>query len=288
MAKPVREPFVVVTGAAGGVGRPLVQRLTAAGYGVIACMRDVQAAAGLGAVEVVRMDLSDVASIEAGARQIQARVGSQGLAGLVNLAGLIVDGPLELVPAEAFRNQFDVNVVAPFTITRALLPALRLAEGRVINIGAVTARTSVPFFGPVAASKAALASLNDAMRMEFGAFGVKVVLIEPGALRTGIFAKAASAQALALDHQPVERVDLYREAMAASRAAMDKSPADEPKVLIDAILTALTSNSPRPRVLVGRGASTLAFLGRLPSGLRDSLLMGSMGIAKTLKSQPAA
>lgn len=289
MPKPARKPLVVVTGAAGGVGRLLVQRLAADDYAVAACVRDVKAAADLAAVaELVELDLTDLASIEAAAQHIATEASLRGVAALVNLAGVIVDGPLELVPAQAFRRQFEVNVVGPFALTRALLPALRLARGRVVNIGAVTARTSVPFFGPVAASKAALASLNDAMRMEFGPFGVSVALIEPGALRTEIFAKAASAQARALDEQPRDLVALYRGAMAASRAAMEKSPPDDPKVLVDAILSALSARSPKPRVLVGRGAATLAFIGRLPSGLRDGLLMNSLGIAKALRAKPAA
>jgi len=145
----------------------------------------------------------------------------------------------------------------------------------------------MPFMGPLSASKAALASLSDAMRMEFALFGIKVALIEPGGIQTGIMETAAAMQAEGFKSQPPEMVELYRPALQALREAFAKAGADRPDVVVDAVLAALVSRGrPKPRGLVGRGASQLAFLGRLPIRLRDRMLMSSLGIAKALK--PAA
>lgn len=282
-----RKPAIVVTGASGGIGRPLAKRLVSAGFYVYTCVRsaDEWSAASLPAASIrpVSLDLADPASVKAAARQILSE--SRGaLTGLVNLAGVIVDGPLELVTVADFQRQFDVNVIGPFALTSALVPGLRRGRGRVVNIGAVTARTTVPFYGPIAASKAALATINDAMRMEFAPFGIKVVLIEPGAIRTDIFAKAAAVQAAALRDQPSEIVAVYRGAMDAVRLAMSKSAADDPQVVVEAVMKALTAPNPKPRVLAGKGAGVLAVLGRLPHGIRDNLLMNSLGIARAMKA----
>jgi NAD(P)-dependent dehydrogenase (short-subunit alcohol dehydrogenase family) len=133
------------------------------------------------------MDLEDAETIEAAVREVARIVGHGRLSGLVNMAGVIVEGPLEATPPVELRRQFEINVIGPFAVTQALLPFLKQAHGKVVNIGAISAHLTVPFYGPIAASKSALASLNDAMRLEFAQFGVDVILIEPGAMKTGIF-----------------------------------------------------------------------------------------------------
>jgi NAD(P)-dependent dehydrogenase (short-subunit alcohol dehydrogenase family) len=283
---------VLVTGANGGVGLALTKRLCEDGWHVFAGVRTPAAASLLQAlgrqrVSPIIFDVTAQDDIESMRSYVSARVGDEGLQALVNCAGIIVDGPLELIPVEHFRHQFEVNVTAPFAVTRALLPLLRRGCGRVVNIGAVSARTTAPFFGPIAASKAALASLNDAMRMEFAPFGIKVALIEPGGLQTGIWKTSAAFQIEGLKSQSLELVNTYRPAMDAMRAAFAKAGLDGPEVVVNAAIDALTRRGgPRPRVLVGKGAAQLAFLSCLPIRLRDSLLMSMLGIDKTLK--PAA
>ncbi|PTQ13281.1 hypothetical protein CLG96_03990 [Sphingomonas oleivorans] len=239
---------VVVTG---GVGEKLRPRLEHAGFRVVGCARS-------GAD--VTMDLGDDASIQAGVEAILRLRGEDRLAGLVNLAGIIVEGPLELIPPEELRRQFEINV------------------------GAVTARTTLPFFGAVAASKAALASLTETLRMECAPLGIAVTLIEPGALKTDIFRKASDAQAQSLARQPREIVALYEPAMAAARTAMAGSPVDDPDVVARAIEAALVDARPKLRVLAGKGTATLALLGRLPARLRDHLLLSQLGITKALRT----
>jgi NAD(P)-dependent dehydrogenase (short-subunit alcohol dehydrogenase family) len=177
------QKWIVVTGASAGIGKALIERLARDGRNVIATARDparISVPNGPGRVEVVRLDFEDPAGVETAARDAARIAGSAGLPGLVNMAGIIIEGPLEAVPTQALRRQFEVNVIGPVSLTQALLPLLAKARGRIVNIGAVSAHLTPPFYGPIAASKAALASLNDAMRQEFAPLGIKVFLIEPG------------------------------------------------------------------------------------------------------------
>ena len=152
--------WTVVTGASAGIGKALVERLARDGRNVIAMARDparVSIPNGPGRVKAVRLDFDDPPSVEAASRDLATIVGDAGLVGLVNMAGIIIEGPLEAVPPQAIRRQFEVNVIGPVTLTQALLPLIAKARGMVVNIGAVSAHLTPPFYGPIAASKAALA-----------------------------------------------------------------------------------------------------------------------------------
>lgn len=279
---------ILVTGASGGIGRHLVARLAGEGYAVIACARAAESIAipnsPPGRVIPLSLDVTDEASIAQAAARVAAEVGPRGLAGLVNMAGIIVEGPLDLISVGDFRTQFEVNVIGVFALTRALLPQLRRARGRIVNIGGAAAHVTGPFFGAISASKAALASINDAMRMEFRPLGIEVVLIEPGAIETGIWARSGALLERSFAAEPADKVAFYKPAIDAMRAAMRKSPADQPRVVVEAIMTALTDRRPRPRRLVGKGTAQIAILRRLPIRMRDRLMMQVLGIAKALKT----
>jgi NAD(P)-dependent dehydrogenase (short-subunit alcohol dehydrogenase family) len=277
--------WIAVTGASAGIGKALVERLARDGRNVIAMARDparVRFPNGPGRVEAVRLDFDDPPSVKAASCDIARIVGGVGLAGLVNMAGIIIEGPLEAVPAEAIRRQFEVNVIGPVALTQVLLPLIAKGRGMVVNIGAVSAHLTPPFFGPIAASKAALASLNDAMRQEFAPMGVKVVLIEPGAMKTGIFATSRAARDEWLAQRPeVER--RYAPALVAMERAFEKSGADEPEIVVKAVMAALSGRRTKPRAVVGKGAGAFVLLSRLPIRLRDRLVRSALGLSEALK-----
>lgn len=285
MTRGQQQGWVVVTGATGGLGRALVSRLIAEGRDVIAAAREPGAIAapdGPGRLQRVALDLVDGASIEAAGRAIAALVGDRGLAGLVNMAGLIVEGPVEAIAPASWRHQFEVNVIGPAALTQALLPLLRRGPGRVVNIGAISAHLTLPFYGPIAASKSALASLSHAMRQEFAPFGIRVVLVEPGAMRTGIFATSRAARDAALAARP----DLdrrYRPALAAFDRAFAGAGADDPAVVTRAVMAALFAGRPRRRAVVGKGTGALVVLSRLPIGWRDRVVRAALGLSGLLK-----
>jgi NAD(P)-dependent dehydrogenase (short-subunit alcohol dehydrogenase family) len=263
---------VLITGAGGGVGTALSRALTDAGWRVFAGVRSRDGD--------LPLDVTDGDSIARAAALVEERTGGDGLAGLVNNAGIIVDGPLELVPPRAFRRQFEVNVFGALAVTQAFLPLLRRGRGTIVNVGAATGRVTVPMAGSISASKTALESLTDALRMELKHQGVAVTIVEPGAMRTEIFAKAA-ARAAAEGWAGSEATQrLYAgalEAAAQALAGVEPAPVDG---LVDVIVKALSSRSPEPRYVVGRDAKQIMLLRRLPRALRDRALMRAVGLRR--------
>lgn len=181
--------WVIVTGGTGGIGKALIMRLAARGQNVVATAREPErifTAPGPGRIVGVQLDMERPETMAVAAGEVARIVGGGRLLGLVNMAGVIVEGPLETIQPAELRRQLEINLVGPFALTQALLPLLKQARGRVVNIGAISAHLTIPFYGPIAASKSALASLSDAMRLEFAQYGMNVILIEPGAMKTGI------------------------------------------------------------------------------------------------------
>jgi len=277
--------WVMVTGGTGGIGKALIARLAARGQNVVASAREpdrISTALGPGRVVGVQLDMERPETTSVAAREVARIVGGGGLSGLVNMAGVIVEGPLETISPAELRRQLEINVVGPFALTQALLPLLKRARGRVVNIGAISAHLTVPFYGPVAASKSALASLNDAMRLEFAQYGVDVILIEPGAMKTEIFLTSRARRDANLRAFP-EQERHYRPALIAMDRAFEKAGADDPEVVVNTVIKALFRRRPKPRVVVGKGTGALLMLSRLPVRARDKLVKSALGLATALK-----
>jgi NAD(P)-dependent dehydrogenase (short-subunit alcohol dehydrogenase family) len=271
---------VLLTGATGGIGAATARALVERGFRVYAGARGPAGElAGARDVHVLKLDVTEPGSIAAAVEEVRA-LGETALHGVVNNAGIIVQGPLELVPEAELRRQFDVNVFGPALVTQAFLPLLREGEGRLVNVTAATARLAGPFFGPISASKAALASMSDSLRLELAHWGIPVVVIEPGGMETRIFAKAAEAAEQAHAAMPGERVALYRAQLEAVSAAQSRMKLSPPTLVADAIVRALTTAKPKPRYTVGPDVRLLGLLARLPLRTRDRLLRRVTGLAK--------
>jgi NAD(P)-dependent dehydrogenase (short-subunit alcohol dehydrogenase family) len=280
-----RDRWVMVTGSTGGIGKALVARLAAGGHNVIATARKperLSTAVGPGRVAGVQLNLEDSQTIEAAVGEVARIVGDGRLFGLVNMAGVIVEGPLEAIPPAELRRQFEINVIGPFAVTQALLPLLKQARGKVVNIGSIAAHITVPFYGPIAASKSALASLNDAMRLEFAQFGIDVILIEPGAMKTTIFSTSRAARDARLSRLP-ELERHYRPALSEMDRAFEKAGADDPEVTVEAVIKALFRNRFSARAVIGKRTSAMLMLSRLPIRARDRLVKGALGLTAALK-----
>jgi NAD(P)-dependent dehydrogenase (short-subunit alcohol dehydrogenase family) len=286
------EKNVLITGANGGVGTALTEALASTGWRVFAGVRSPasrRALDGFGdEVVVVRLDITDQESIRRATDFVASQVGDDGLAGLVNNAGVIVQGPLELVPVHALRRQFEVNVIGQVAVTQAFLPMLRRGKGTIVNIGAATGRVTVPMLGPISASKTALESITDALRMELKHQGVGVTIIEPGAMQTGIFDKAAASAHADGNAGSAETQRVYAPAVEAATEAMARQEAAPVDRVVKAIAKALTARSPDPRYVVGRDAGQLVMLRRFPQGLRDRLLMNNIGLKPGVFEREAA
>jgi NAD(P)-dependent dehydrogenase (short-subunit alcohol dehydrogenase family) len=287
---------VVVTGASSGIGRATALRLADAGYHVVAGVRkasdgDALTSLTAGALTPLLVDVTDAASVRAAAEEVAAIVGDAGLAGLVNNAGIGVTWPMEAIPSEVLRRQYDVNVFGQVTVIQAFLPLLRAAGGRLVNIGTIGDRLTIPFGGPLTSSKWAFASITEALRLELRPWGIHVVLVEPASIRTEAVGKLeADAERTLGQFDEVERArygDAYR-AMTRTSAAREKT-GSEPAVVAEVVHRALTAKRPRTRYLVGKHARTLAFLARwAPDPVLDRIRVRLFGLPRAFGASRGA
>lgn len=196
--------YVLITGASSGIGQDSARLLIEHGYRVIGSVRNaadgerVRSLLGEAFVPLL-LDVTDNAGLPAAVAQVEALVGPEGLVALVNNAGIASpSGPLMLQPLSEIRSMFETNLFGLIAVTQAFLPLLGARRdypgkpGRLINISSVSGRISTPLTGCYAASKHALEAVSDALRVELGIFGIEVVAIEPGPIRTPIWSKAQS------------------------------------------------------------------------------------------------
>jgi NAD(P)-dependent dehydrogenase (short-subunit alcohol dehydrogenase family) len=272
---------VFITGAAAGIGAATARLLADRGYIVYAGIHaDPGAPEDIPRVRRVAIDVTDPESVAAAADVVADGVGDRGLHALINNAGVIVQGPLELLPADELRRQFAVNTFGPVFTTQAFLPLLRAGGGRVVNISAPTARVPVPFMAPIGASKAALVSLSDALRTELAAWDIPVVIVEPGAAATEIFAKADAAAQVALARADQRQVALYRPHLEAVAKASARQKLGSVDPIARAIVEAVEARRPKRRYSAGSGARLAGVLAHLPGGVRDRLVSTAVGVRK--------
>lgn len=266
-------PTVLVTGAATGIGLSTARLLSANGWRVLGTALPGQSSTALlhAGVEVVEVDLTNASSLTNLIRTISA---ISRLDALVSNAGIAVPGPVEGLAAKDFHVQFKLNAVAPILLAQSLLPQLRSARGRMVFVGAGQGRVALPFGGPYGASKAALASLTDALRSEIADTGITVSLVEPGAVRTDILTDSRERGMAVLDRLPQEIAQRYREPVLATFARSKKAfeRAISPDKIGRLILHILTTPKPKPRYLIGREAVGLAILALLPARHRSKLV----------------
>jgi NAD(P)-dependent dehydrogenase (short-subunit alcohol dehydrogenase family) len=247
---------VVVTGSSSGIGAATALALAERGYHVLAGVRDLADAEPLVAagarIEPILLDLTDAAAIADFAERLSWE--PRGLAALVNNAGTISVGPIEAVDAERWEAAIRVNVLGTINVTRAALPALLRARGRVINISSPNGRLAMPLFGPYAVSKFALEAFNDTLRREVAHQGVRVVCVTPGPISTPIFDKGL-AEAMELMETADRDVHDRYEAMIASAieaAQHTKSNGATAEAAAAVIVRALTATRPKTRYAMGR------------------------------------
>jgi NAD(P)-dependent dehydrogenase (short-subunit alcohol dehydrogenase family) len=184
---------VLVTGCSSGIGRATAAVLAGSGWVVYATARRPEALDELAAAgcRVLRLDVTDEESRAAAVAEVTAAEGAVGV--LVNNAGFSQSGPVEAVALDDARRQFETNFFGPARLTQLVLPGMRAQGwGKVVNISSMGGRLTFPGGGYYHATKYALEALSDALRFEVAGFGVDVVLVEPGFIRTG-FSDAAAA-----------------------------------------------------------------------------------------------
>lgn len=276
-------PTVLVTGAGRGIGRATTLRLAAAGWDVVAGVRQAQdgeALADEGGARVVpvELDVTNSDHVAALPEALPAR-----LEGLVNNAGVVVPGPVESLPLDELRRQMEINLIGQAAVTQAVMKQVRAARGRVVFVSSLSGRVATPMTGAYNASKFALEGLADSLRMEIRPWGVRVVLIEPAQVNTDIWQGAESDfdEAVA-GLAPLQR-ELYRKHIEGWRKAIPLSqrmaaPAGDVAATIE---RALTTRRPKARYVVGAGPKVQGVLSALtPTTVQDKLLAAATGVPR--------
>jgi NAD(P)-dependent dehydrogenase (short-subunit alcohol dehydrogenase family) len=252
---------VLVTGCSSGIGRATAEHLLARGWTVYATARRVQSLAELAArgARTLALDVTDENSMQAAVRGVEAAEGAVGV--LVNNAGYSQSGAVESVPIERVRAQFETNVFGLVRMCQLVLPAMRAQRwGKIVNLSSMGGRFTFPGGGIYHASKHAVEAISDALRFEVRGFGVDVICIEPGLIRTEFGETAAGGI------EPDDRGDgpygeFNRAVAEATVGVYEKGPAAKlggpPEAVARVIEKALAARRPRARYMVTPSARVL-------------------------------
>ncbi|GJE28164.1 oxidoreductase [Methylobacterium organophilum] len=265
----------LVTGASSGIGEATALKLKALGYTVFGAARRVDRMQSLAraGIQVLAMDVTDEASMQAGVAEIVAKAGRIDV--LVNNAGYGSYGAVEDVPLAEARAQFDVNVFGAVRLTQLVLPQMRAQRaGTIVNITSMGGKIHTPLGAWYHGTKFALEAISDCLRLEVQPFGIDVVVIEPGGIKTE-WAGIAANKLLETSGRGVygAQAKAMAESMVGEASRKRQSP---PQLIADTIATAVTARRPKTRYAVGFGAKPMIFLRRF---LSDRAFDGFMRMA---------
>jgi NAD(P)-dependent dehydrogenase (short-subunit alcohol dehydrogenase family) len=278
------EGAILVTGASTGIGEATALRLARRGHKVYAGIRKPEDGRRLeaeadGDLTAIRLDVTDEAEI----RLLADELDGAPLRGLVNNAGFSVVGPIETLVLDDWRRQLEVNLIGQVAVTKAFLPNLRATRGRIVNVTSIGGLVASPFFAPYIASKFGLEGVTDSLRMELLPWGIDVIAVEPGSIKTEIWGKGAAEVERALAEMSEAEAELYGDAMVAVRKTGQRtgSRGIKPDRVARVIEKALTARRPKPRYLVGLDAHGMrAMRLLLPTRLADRLYTRGMGLPR--------
>jgi NAD(P)-dependent dehydrogenase (short-subunit alcohol dehydrogenase family) len=276
---------VVITGASTGIGWATAKLLLDRGFRVFGSVRKPADAdrlrSELGAnFTPLLFDVTDEAAVLAAAREVGAALNGETLAGLVNNAGIALGGPLLELAVDDFRRQLEVNLVGPVIATQAFAPllgsdpSLKGPKGRIVMISSVAGKTGNPLASPYAASKHAIEGLSESLRREMMLFGIDVIIIAPGAVKTPIWGKTDDIDVSAYTDSPyapaLEKVRAFTKHL--SEIAMP------PEKIADAIANALTSARPKVRYQLTPDPMRHLITAILPKRMVDRIIAKRLGL----------
>ena len=268
---------VVITGTSTGIGAASALLLARKGFRVFAGIRSDTDADALvdrasGQLTPIRIEVTEGASIAAAAEAVADALDGQGLFALVNNAGIVRPGPLELQPMADFRQHLEVNLIGPVAMAQAFLPLIRRGNGRIVNVGSIGGRVALPLHGAYSASKFGMEAVSDALRLELRQWRIPVSHIDPGATETAIFGKTLGA----IDEMEKELRERghqeYEEQITGVRRLVEATAADAAPVddLAKTVARALTAKKPKTRYLAGHGAgAAVAFARMATDAIKD-------------------
>jgi NAD(P)-dependent dehydrogenase (short-subunit alcohol dehydrogenase family) len=276
---------VVITGASTGIGWATAKLLLTRGFRVFGSVRKQADADRLrsefGAnFTPLLFDVTDEAAVLAAVREVRAALNGETLAGLVNNAGIAVAGPVMGLAADEFRRQLDVNVIGPIIATQAfgpLLgadPSLKGAKGRIVMISSVAGKNGNPLLSAYSASKHAIEGLSESLRREMMLFGIDVIIVAPGAVKTPIWSKADEVDISGYRNSPffpaLEKIRKFTRQLGENGLPPEK--------IAEAIVGALTSASPKVRYSITPDPMRHIITAVLPKRMVDRIIARRLGL----------
>ncbi|MGM1017091.1 MAG: SDR family NAD(P)-dependent oxidoreductase [Actinomycetota bacterium] len=276
-AATVKNELIVISGASSGIGAATARNLAARGYHVLAGVRRDEDADAIRSdlIEPITLDITVPGHVTALAARIADDPDERPLRAVINNAGIEINAPIEVLPLDIWREQFEVNLFGHIAITQALLPALRRSRGRVVNISSVGAEAALPIYGAYAGSKAALESASDALRREVSSQGIQVVIVQSGGVQTPMAEKSGPSSLRLAENMSPEQSDLYSELISSTvrfqSSFLTRAITAEKAAAKIARIT--TTRRPRTRYSLGPDAAfALPFNRVLPDRLMDRLI----------------
>jgi NAD(P)-dependent dehydrogenase (short-subunit alcohol dehydrogenase family) len=279
---PEIQEIVIITGASSGIGAATARELARRGFHVLAGVRRDQDADAIRGPDIERLiiDITNPDHIRALAARVDEDPQGRAVRALVNNAGIGVNAPVEVFALDEWRRLFEVNFFGHIAVTQTLLPSLTRSKGRVINISSVGGKIAMATYGPYAGAKFALEAVSDSLRREIAPFGVQVVVVEPGAVRTNIAGRAiATAHEVASTMTPEQsqRYGGLVQAITAQAASVTESAGLSADAAAEVIAKAVTARKPRTRYTVSRDAALITLLVRtLPDRILDRVLAAAL------------
>src|SRR5438094_2569020 len=257
----LKNKITLVTGVSSGIGREIAQLLAERGARVFGTVRNVRSASWIRGVELVSMDVTEDASVNAAVQSIVQKAGP--IQYLVNNAGYTITGALEETSIEEARQLFETNFFGVLRVTNAVLPTMRqTGYGWIVNISSVVGFLPAPYMGIYTASKHAVEGYTETLDHEIMRFGVRALLVEPAYTRTKLTGNTKSAK-ITLDVYADERKRLT------DAAQQNIERGDDPRMVAEAVWNALTAKSPRLRYPVGKGVALSRMRRFVPAGMFD-------------------
>jgi NAD(P)-dependent dehydrogenase (short-subunit alcohol dehydrogenase family) len=282
---------VVITGVSTGIGWATAKLLLERGFRVFGSVRKQADAERLGAefgadFTPLLFDVTDQAAVLAAAREVRAALNGETLFGLVNNAGIAVAGPVLELAANEFRRQMDINVMGPIIATQAfgpLLgadPALKGEPGRIVMVSSVAGKHGNPLASPYSTSKHALEGFSESLRRELMLFGIDVVIVAPGAVKTPIWSKAEEIDISVYKNSPffpaLQRVRKFM-----LQLGEEGLPAEK---IAEIIATALTSAAPKVRYQITPYPMRQAITAILPKRTLDKMIAKRLGLMQATRN----
>lgn len=271
---------ILVTGASTGIGYAVSALLAREDFTVFAGVRNAADEERLGAIPGVaplQLDVTDAEQIRDAAHAVHQS--GEPLRAIVNNAGIAVPGPLEFLPVDELRRQFEVNFFGAIAVTQAFLPMLRASKGRIVFMSSVSGQIASAFVGAYSSSKFAMEAAADALRMELRGSGIGVSVVQPGNVDTPIWHKGRGQRDSLLDRVPLAREHYGKHLQAlVDLSSHQQRTGIDPDIVARVVLQAIRAKKPRARYAVGQPAGWMRrIFTALPEQIRDRTLMRRMG-----------